>query len=624
MQRRVAARRRARSAKRCERLRRDSAQASTHDAITGFFTDSTLCIGCKACEVACKEWNDVPSDGFVWTGISYDNTGALGHSTWRHVKFVEHDAGDRAAAATRREQMSWEFSSDVCKHCENAGCLEACPTGSIVRTEFGGVYVQPDVCNGCGYCVVACPFGVVDRRPDDGRAFKCTFCYDRQKAGCSRRARRRVRPSRSSSASSTSCAARADAAHRGAARARHDRRDDLRIRARRSVGGTHAIFLVRGDPRRVQPARESGGADELPDATAGGRRRAAAAARCSAVDRCWRLRSAAADDERRYYGLPLLKPPVWTWEVPLYFFVGGAAGAAAVIGARRAAHRRRRRRSCATRAGSPRSARPLSGAAAHRRPRPARALPQHAARLQAAVADVGRRMDARRRSAAQRPARVAGPRIARRCRRRRRRAARPGDGDLHRRAARRDRDSGLDQHAATLPIHFGASALGSAASLLELRGHDEPALNASPSPPPRSRRDGVRIETADERGARAAPAKARRLVIRAGGVLEVPGYKVHASRRDAPGEVEVHLWETDLIYVVDGEATLVTGGTMVGPRETEPGQIRAPSSVGGVEHHLAKGDVVVIPNGEPHWFKEVSAPFLYFTAKPIAPKGNVS
>ena len=107
-------------------------------------------------------------------------------------------------------------------------------------------------------------------------------------------------------------------------------------------------------------------------------------------------------------------------------------------------------------------------------------------------------------------------------------------------------------------------------------------------------------------------------------LLEVPGYKVHASRRDAPGEVEVHLWETDLIYVLDGEATLVTGGTMVGPRETEPGQIRAASSVGGVEHHLAKGDVIVIPNGEPHWFKEVGAPFLYFTAKPIAPKGNVS
>jgi formate dehydrogenase iron-sulfur subunit len=150
-----------------------------------FLTDSTLCIGCKACEVACKEWNEVPSDGFRLTGFSYDNTVGLGHSTWRHVKFVERSgpAAGPADAGYRSNVFRWDFSSDVCKHCENAGCLEACPTGSIVRTEFGGVFIQPDVCNGCGYCVVTCPFGVVDRRPDDGRAFKCTFCYDRQKAG---------------------------------------------------------------------------------------------------------------------------------------------------------------------------------------------------------------------------------------------------------------------------------------------------------------------------------------------------------------------------------------------------------------------------------------------------------
>jgi formate dehydrogenase iron-sulfur subunit len=173
-------------------------------SVTGFFTDSTLCIGCKACEVACKEWNEVPHDGFSFSGLSYDNTLALGHSTWRHVKFVEQTpAIGRGGNAP--ELMSWEFSSDVCKHCENAGCLEACPTGSITRTEFGGVYVQPDICNGCGYCVVSCPFGVIDRRPDDGRAFKCTFCYDRQKAGRSRRARRRVRRSRSCSAISRNC-----------------------------------------------------------------------------------------------------------------------------------------------------------------------------------------------------------------------------------------------------------------------------------------------------------------------------------------------------------------------------------------------------------------------------------
>jgi formate dehydrogenase iron-sulfur subunit len=149
---------------------------------TAFLTDSTLCIGCKACEVACKEWNGVAEDGLDWSGTSYDNTRALGHSTWRHVKFVESEPLP-GFGANSPESPSWTFSSDVCKHCEVAGCLEACPTGAIVRTEFGGVFVQPDVCNGCSYCVTACPFGVVQRNEKDGRAFKCTFCYDRQKAG---------------------------------------------------------------------------------------------------------------------------------------------------------------------------------------------------------------------------------------------------------------------------------------------------------------------------------------------------------------------------------------------------------------------------------------------------------
>ncbi len=146
---------------------------------TGFFTDTTLCIGCKACEVACKQWNQLPDDGFLFTGMSYDNTGALGASTWRHVGFVERPA----APGDGQPAFSWLMISDVCKHCQRAGCLEACPTGAIIRTEFDSVYVQPDVCNGCGYCVVACPFGVIDRRGDDGRAWKCTLCYDRQRGG---------------------------------------------------------------------------------------------------------------------------------------------------------------------------------------------------------------------------------------------------------------------------------------------------------------------------------------------------------------------------------------------------------------------------------------------------------
>jgi formate dehydrogenase iron-sulfur subunit len=151
--------------------------------ISAFLTDASLCIGCKACEVACKEWNELPDDGFSWSGHSYDNTRALGASTWRHVLFLEQKQPMGSQLAGINEPFRWQFLSDVCKHCANAGCLEACPTGSIVRTEVGSVFVQPDICNGCGYCVVSCPFGVIDKRLDDGRAFKCTFCYDRQKAG---------------------------------------------------------------------------------------------------------------------------------------------------------------------------------------------------------------------------------------------------------------------------------------------------------------------------------------------------------------------------------------------------------------------------------------------------------
>jgi formate dehydrogenase iron-sulfur subunit len=172
----------------------------------GFFTDTSICIGCKACEVACKEWNLVPEDGLVWTGESYDNTSALGANSWRHVAFIEQNGPLREAGAEQEEQVDalrWLMSSDVCKHCTHAACLDVCPTGSLFRTEYGTVVVQEDICNGCGYCVPACPFGVLDKRhiprhsgdppaeilglqlgkSEDGRVWKCTLCYDRLKGG---------------------------------------------------------------------------------------------------------------------------------------------------------------------------------------------------------------------------------------------------------------------------------------------------------------------------------------------------------------------------------------------------------------------------------------------------------
>ncbi|WP_197380030.1 4Fe-4S dicluster domain-containing protein [Mycolicibacterium mengxianglii] len=187
----------------------------------GFFTDTSICIGCKACEVACKEWNRNPRDGDLEIlGSSYDNTGQLGASTWRHVAFIEQnrdriqEARDSGRALVSlgmpsvaakapvqppdTPEFRWLMASDVCKHCTHAGCLDVCPTGALFRTEFGTVVVQDDVCNGCGTCVAGCPFGVVERRNDGtyttpaqragqpdskpiatGVAQKCTLCYDR-------------------------------------------------------------------------------------------------------------------------------------------------------------------------------------------------------------------------------------------------------------------------------------------------------------------------------------------------------------------------------------------------------------------------------------------------------------
>ncbi len=214
--------------------------------VTAFFTDSTICIGCKACEVACKEWNNLEADGYNLSGFSYDNTLALGHSTWRHVKFVEQTP-EPGVGGNSSDRMTWEFSSDVCKHCEVAGCLEACPTGSLIRTEFGGVYLQPDICNGCAYCIVSCPFGVVQKNEEDGRAFKCTFCTDRQKAG--------LEPAcaKACPTESIKFGRLADLERESAERLQilHDRgMADAQIYNPKhtSVGGIHAFFLIRGEP----------------------------------------------------------------------------------------------------------------------------------------------------------------------------------------------------------------------------------------------------------------------------------------------------------------------------------------------------------------------------------------
>ena len=163
----------------------------------GMFVDTTVCTGCKACQVACKQWNEIePGSGPIgmtdeaavrehraFTGDSYDNTGHLNSYDWRHVKFIEQIGPDKATSD--RTGARWLMMSDSCKHCEQAGCLEVCPTGALYRTQFGSVDIHQDVCIGCRYCVGACPFGVIEFNKNTGRVNKCILCQDRLEQGMS-------------------------------------------------------------------------------------------------------------------------------------------------------------------------------------------------------------------------------------------------------------------------------------------------------------------------------------------------------------------------------------------------------------------------------------------------------
>ena len=252
----------------------------------GFFTDTTVWIGCKACEVACKEWNNVPDHFSGFSGNSYDNTGELGANAWRHVAFIEQPAAptvgmewfDRPPSVTVQGAVEpggqvgavpmagpagngagtdgglggirLLMSSDVCKHCSDAACVEVCPTGALFYTEFDSVVVQDDICNGCGYCVTACPFGVIERRGSDGGAHKCTLCYDRLKSGMEPACAQACPTDSIAFGELTELTERAE--NRLARVHPHEPKAQIYGKDQHGVAGTGALFLLLDDPEHYR------------------------------------------------------------------------------------------------------------------------------------------------------------------------------------------------------------------------------------------------------------------------------------------------------------------------------------------------------------------------------------
>ena len=143
-------------------------------SVVAKYIDTTTCIGCKACEAACAEWNDLETTATHQTG-SYQTMPETSAEFWNLIKFAEIDKPD---------DFSWLMRKDQCMHCADPGCLKACPApGAIVQYENGIVDVNPDACIGCGLCEAGCPFDIPRFSAKTSKMSKCTLCVDRVQVG---------------------------------------------------------------------------------------------------------------------------------------------------------------------------------------------------------------------------------------------------------------------------------------------------------------------------------------------------------------------------------------------------------------------------------------------------------
>jgi formate dehydrogenase iron-sulfur subunit len=144
------------------------------EATVAKLIDTSTCIGCKACEVACQQWNDLPPETTVQMG-TYQTMPELSAGFWNLIRFNETEFNGR---------LSWLMRKDQCMHCADPGCLAACPSpGAIVQYSNGIVDFQQENCIGCGYCITGCPFNVPKLSKKTAKVYKCTLCVDRVSVG---------------------------------------------------------------------------------------------------------------------------------------------------------------------------------------------------------------------------------------------------------------------------------------------------------------------------------------------------------------------------------------------------------------------------------------------------------
>jgi formate dehydrogenase iron-sulfur subunit len=137
-------------------------------ARVGVLVDMTRCMGCRGCQVACKQWNQLPYEETKFRG-TYENPPALSPKTWTKIQFFESSKG----------KQEWRFRKQQCFHCDDASCITVCPTGAAHKAEGGLVIIDQSICTGCKYCAEACPFQTPKFNEESGTAVKCRFCFDR-------------------------------------------------------------------------------------------------------------------------------------------------------------------------------------------------------------------------------------------------------------------------------------------------------------------------------------------------------------------------------------------------------------------------------------------------------------